>query len=167
MKLTTSVRTCLTTFLLRLAVELEKECCVSVDTGGDIFDAPLQWIEQNGFPFLLASNDELGCFNPRSIEDLAPDELDLLFVAADVVRRASFVADEIQHLSGEAALDFIAGWIGGYCNRSGNDFSHYISHILGRIPLYRESFKAGFENGYSEGLNQRTQAKLRKDEEML
>lgn len=160
MELNNFIRARLTSLLLRLAVELEEECCASAAAGGDVFDIPLQWLDENGFQYLLAGCDEFGSALPRSIEKLQENELDVLLGAGEVVRRALFVADEIQQLGGEAALDFVAGWIGGYCNKSGDDFIHYVSCFISRIPLYRESFKAGFQNGYGEGVNQRSQNKM-------
>ena len=146
----------LTGLLLRLAVELEAECMSAVEAGGNVLDVPLAWLDNHGFGYLNPhSHSFCEALRPRLVAEFDADSLN---AAAKIVRNALYIADEVQQLDGEQALEFVAGWISGASLLAlGVGPGFYLSNLANFVPVHRELFDRGFEAGEADAIARRDQ----------
>ena len=146
----------LTGLLRRLAVELEAECMAAVEAGGDVLDVPIKWLDSHGFGYLDPHPQPLSeALRPRLVAEFDTDSLS---EAAKIVRNALYIADEVQQLDGQAALEFVAGWIAGASLLAhGVGAGFYLSNLANFVPVHRELFNRGFEAGEADAIARRDQ----------
>lgn len=146
----------LTGLLLRLAVELEAECMAAVEAGGDVLDVPLAWLDKHGFGYLNPHPHSFcEALRPRLVAEFDADSLN---EAARIVRHALYIADEVQQLDGQPALEFVAGWIAGASLLAhGVGAGFYLSKFANFIPVHRVVFDLGFEAGEADAIARRDQ----------
>jgi hypothetical protein len=140
--------------LIRLAVELEGDNVGRKyidDNPLEMLDAPLAWLDRHGAARLLWSNRPVIENDHKSVQTLAEAikdaPIDDIERAISGLHHALFTADEVEQLDGEAALNYVAGWIGGAAPWEGGVSSaDYLSRIS-FYPTYRSIFGLGYELG--------------------